>query len=208
MRWFDKLATAVTIVGGLLSITDYLTSHNIPNYVTSSLGPEIGFILATSIFGVTAVGLTILLGRLALAAARKSGVTGKTASRSQARYWAFILALIVFTASVTSVASYYFLQSGKSSGTIPLTAVDVDGTARTIGFGTQPVSVTFTDRFGSGVTSNVLANGTYSVRLLAGGSYSVTMSWIGPFGLVRGTCSAGTLSIADNTPVAHYVVEC
>lgn len=86
--------------------------------------------------------------------------------------------------------------------------VKVSGTITTRGFRTHPTSVTFSEVESQSVTTVATpGDGAFSVELANGKSYNVTVSWQGLLG-VRGTCSAGVVSVNSETPTFPYSGAC
>lgn len=80
---------------------------------------------------------------------------------------------------------------------LPSTIV-VSGTANTVGAGTRPMAIIFTDQGSGGrVTDDVNSNGYYSVELPNGSrSYMVQIAWEGLAGS-NGICDAGALHFGN-----------
>lgn len=74
----------------------------------------------------------------------------------------------------------------------------VSGTASTVGAGTHPVGIIFTDQGSGGrVTDDVNSNGYYSVELPNGNhSYKVQLAWEG-FAGATGICEASALHFGN-----------
>lgn len=125
-----------------------------------------------------------------------------TANRSHtARNIAIVVIVILLIAAVAII-----LLDTNIAGGIAYHNVTVTGTISTVGVGTNPIRVDFTNPNGV-VSSATVTNGYYSLTLVNNQDYTVTVDWSGLLG-ATGSCNGGSLNLSVNSGSYTYNTSC
>ncbi len=115
------------------------------------------------------------------------------------------IAIVVVVVLILGAIVFILLDTNIVGGVV-YHNVNVSGSITTVGAGTHPIRVDFTNPSGV-VSSATVVNGQYSLTLANNQDYSVTVEWSGILG-VTGSCNGGSLNLNVNAPSYTYNTSC